>query len=105
MTEKTATEELAAARKALRELGTFYVYHPSSIPAEHLRVNVARANFDKAQGGYLEVNWSVKGVGFGGLVMSFNEAGECTHIESETMSRDFVKRVLGALVDQAKECD
>ncbi len=51
----------------------------------------------------LTIGWSVDGIGFGQMVLNIDEKGNVASIDSETMSREFVKRVLAALVDQAKE--
>ena len=46
------------------------------------------------------VNWSVSGVGFGQFRFYTGDDGKI-HIDNETMNKDFIKRVLCMVVDEA----
>lgn len=45
------------------------------------------------------VNWEAKSVGFGQLYFYFNQADGKWHCQNEMMSKDFIKRMFGAFVD------
>lgn len=45
--------------------------------------------------------WTAKGCGFGQLYFYRNEAGDL-HCDSETMGKEFVKRMLCQMVDDCK---
>lgn len=46
------------------------------------------------------MNWTVKDVGFGQFYFYYDDQGKL-HISSETMGPNFVKKVLGTMVDSA----
>ncbi len=58
--------------------------------------------WDRNEGGIL-IEWSTVSAGFGELSIVRNKDGT-VKIDSESMSRDFVKSVLAKLVDDAVEC-
>jgi len=49
--------------------------------------------------GLIDIGWNTKSAGFGHL--SFDNKDGKIHCSSETMGREFVKKVLGKLVDDA----
>ena len=71
---------------------------PSSIPAEDIQTEVS------ADDGIVNIFWCVKGLGFGEIYLRV-EDGRITHIESETMSREFVERVVLHALRQAPLAD
>ena len=70
---------------------------PASIPDEDIRVRLF------AMDERVSAEWAVNGVGFGQFYIDLREDGSIRSIDSETMSREFIKRLLCWAVDNAKE--
>lgn len=79
-----------------------HLKHPENIPDEDI-VSVTLAWVNQ---GLVQMNWCVKGVGFGQFNLVFDrETGKITRIDSETLSRAFIGRLLTWLVNQSPVCE
>ena len=72
---------------------------PASIPDEDIRVRLF------AMDERVSAEWAVNGVGFGQFYIDLSDDGRVMTIESETMSKAFIKRLLCWAVDQSPTCD
>ena len=49
----------------------------------------------------ISFSWEAKGIGFGEFIITWSTEEKCLEIETETMSKEFVKRMLCQMVDDA----
>lgn len=59
-----------------------------------------KKGFQGSNGGF-NIRWGAKGIGFGEITFSKNRKNKLC-VQSECMGKEFVKKVLAALVDSAK---
>lgn len=49
--------------------------------------------------GTASFQWAAKGIGFGGMYFYFDPKDGYVHCDNEAMGREFIKRMLGQMVD------
>jgi hypothetical protein len=72
---------------------------PASIPDEDISVRLF------AMDERITAEWTVKGIGFGQFSIDVAQSGSIKSIDSETMSKEFIKRLLCWTVDKSPTCD